>query len=84
MEEASLSTLYGSAEVRDVTFDNEQVFDFDGLKGRLASSSYAPQSGHPNHAPMMEELEAVFRRHERGGHVVVAYDTKVFYGRLAF
>lgn len=84
MEDSSLSTLYGGTEVRTATFDNEQVFDFDGLKGRLASSSYAPQPGHPGHAPMMRELEAVFRRHERAGRVVVAYDTKVFYGRLAF
>jgi len=82
MEEASLSTLYGGAEVRTETFDNEQVFDFEGLRGRLTSSSYAPQPGHPSFAPMMDELEAVFRRHERGGRVSVAYDTKVFYGRL--
>ena len=84
MEETSLSTLYGGAEVRHATFDNEQVFDFEGLRGRLASSSYAPQPGHPKHEPMMRELEAVFHRHERGGRVVVGYDTKVFYGRLAF
>jgi len=84
MEETSLSALYGGGEVRTKTFDNEQVFDFDGLKGRLASSSYAPQPDHPKHAPMMRELEAIFRRHERAGRVVVTYDTKVFYGRLAF
>ena len=84
MEGESLSTLYGGGEVRTKTFDNEQVFDFDGLRGRLASSSYAPEPGHPNHAPMMGALEALFRRHERGGLVTVAYDTKVFYGRLAF
>jgi len=84
MEESSLSTLYGGAEVLTRTFANEQVFDFEGLKGRLASSSYAPQPGHPKHAPMMDELEAIFRRHERAGQVVVTYDTKVFYGRLAF
>jgi SAM-dependent methyltransferase len=82
MEESSLSALFGRAEVRTATFDNEQVFDFDGLRGRLTSSSYAPEPGHPNFEPMMRELEALFRRHERGGRVVVAYDTKVFYGRL--
>jgi SAM-dependent methyltransferase len=84
MEEASLSTLYGGAEVRTAAFGNEQVFDYEGLRGRLASSSYAPQPGHPRHEPMMRELEALFRRHERDGRVVVVYDTKVFYGRLAF
>jgi ubiquinone/menaquinone biosynthesis C-methylase UbiE len=27
------------------TFDNEQVFDFDGLKGRMLSASYMPRNG---------------------------------------
>ena len=81
-EESALSALFGRAEVRRQTFDNEQVFDFDGLRGRLASSSYVPQPGHPNFEPLMRELEALFRRHERAGRVVVEYDTKLFYGRL--
>jgi SAM-dependent methyltransferase len=82
MEEPSFSTLFGGGEIRRATFDNEQVFDFDGLRGRLTSSSYSPEPGHPNFEPMMRELEALFRRHQRAGSVVVTYDTKVFYGRL--
>ena len=81
-EESMLAALYGPSEIRAKTFDNEQVFDFDGLRGRLASASYTPQPGHPNFEPLMRELEALFRRHERDGRVVYAYDTKVFYGRL--
>ncbi len=84
MEESSLSTLYGGAGFRTRDFVNEQVFDFEGLRGRLTSSSYSPEPGHPNFEPMVRALEALFRRHERGGRVVVTYDTKVFYGRLAF
>ncbi|HEV7889528.1 MAG TPA: class I SAM-dependent methyltransferase [Pyrinomonadaceae bacterium] len=80
--EESIKTLFGAGEVRTKTFDNEQVLDFDGLKGRLASASYAPVPGHPNHEPLMRELAALFESHQRGGHVVVEYDTKVFYGRL--
>jgi SAM-dependent methyltransferase len=83
-EESLLAALFGATAPSRETFDNEQVFDFDGLRGRLTSSSYVPQPGHPSHAPMMAALEALFRRHERAGRVVVAYDTKVFYGRLAF
>ena len=80
--EENIKTLFGAGEVRTKTFDNEQVLDFDGLKGRLASASYAPLPGHPNHEPLMSELAALFERHQRGGRVVVEYDTKVFYGRL--
>jgi SAM-dependent methyltransferase len=82
MEESMLAALFGASEPRTRSFDNEQVFDFEGLRGRLTSSSYSPQPGEPNFDPMVRELEAIFRRHEQDGRVVVAYDTKVFYGRL--
>jgi SAM-dependent methyltransferase len=80
--EENIKTLFGPEEVLTKEFDNEQVLDFDGLKGRLTSASYAPLPGHPNHEPMMRELAALFERHRRDGRVVVEYDTKVFYGRL--
>jgi SAM-dependent methyltransferase len=82
MEESALSTLFGATGPRTASFDNEQVFDFEGLRGRLTSSSYSPEPGHPDFDPLMRGLEALFRRHEREGRVVVAYDTKVFYGKL--
>ena len=81
-EESMLAALYGPSEMRAATFDNEQVFDFDGLRGRLTSASYTPQPGHPNFEPMMRELDALFRRHQQNGRVVVPYDTKVFYGKV--
>ncbi|MGH3148407.1 MAG: class I SAM-dependent methyltransferase, partial [Rubrobacter sp.] len=70
----------GSVEV--ASFENSQVFDLDGLKGRLLSSSYVPASGAPGHAEMLRGLESLFRRHERDGKIVFEYDTEVYYGRL--
>ncbi len=66
-----------------VTFPNSQVFDFDGLKGRLRSSSYAPEPGHPQHEPLMRGLRQVFERHARGGRVTFPYLTLVYFGPLA-
>ena len=63
-------------------FDNFQLFDFDGLKGRLLSASYVPLAGHPSHEPMLAELRRVFDAHQQGGRVRVEYDTDVYYGRL--
>jgi SAM-dependent methyltransferase len=81
-EETAINTLFGAGGFRMKEFDNEQVLDFDGLKGRLTSASYAPVPGHPSYEPMMRELAALFERHRRDGRVVVEYDTKVFYGQL--
>ena len=63
-------------------FPNAQVFDFEGLKGRLRSSSYTPGPGHPGFEPMIEEVRNVFDRHQTDGNVIFEYDTKVFYGQL--
>jgi SAM-dependent methyltransferase len=62
-------------------FENEQRFDFDGLKGRLLSSSYIPKEG-PGYDAMMEALAALYKRHATGGQVRVGYETKVYTGVL--
>ena len=64
-------------------FPNQQEFGFEGLKGRLLSSSYAPEAGHPKHMPMLESLRAIFEQYRTGGKVVFEYDTTVYYGQLA-
>ena len=65
------------------SFDNRQRFDFAGVQGRLLSSSYAPEAGHPNHAPMLAELASIFDAYQQHGEIVFEYDTRVYYGQLA-
>jgi ubiquinone/menaquinone biosynthesis C-methylase UbiE len=64
------------------SFPNRQLFDLEGLKGRVLSSSYTPQPTSPEFEPMMKELEIIFSRNERDGFVSFDYDTKVFYGHI--
>ena len=61
---------------------NAQVLDWDGLAGRLRSSSYAPQEGHANYAPMMAALEELFRANQENGSVRMEYATHMYFGRL--
>lgn len=62
------------------TFANEQRFDFDSLKGRLLSSSYAPAEGQPLHEPMIAELRRIFDLHQSAGQVCFEYNTQVHVG----
>jgi hypothetical protein len=64
------------------TFDNRQVLDYDGLLGRLRSSSYVPAEGQPGHREMLDELGRIFSEHESGGRVVMEYETQAYYGAL--
>jgi SAM-dependent methyltransferase len=61
---------------------NEQVLDWDGLSGRLRSSSFALTEGHPNYAPMMAELDRIFRAHQRDGYVRMEYFTRIYFGQM--
>jgi hypothetical protein len=63
--------------------DNKQVLDFEGVKGRLLSSSYSPLPGHPNHDPMVARLNEIFKTYQQDGVVNFLYKTHVYYGRLA-
>jgi SAM-dependent methyltransferase len=63
------------------TLDNRQVFDFDGFKGRLLSTSYIPLPGHPRYDEMIAQARAVFDAHQVDGQVFMDYTTEVFWGR---
>lgn len=64
------------------SFDNEQRFDYTGLRGRLLSSSYVPEAGHPSYEPMLAALEQLFTTHQQAGQVVFEMDTKLYVGKV--
>ena len=72
----------GAAPVALTTLEHHQHFDFDGLRGRLLSSSYAPEPGHLNYEPMLARLAAIFDTYQQGGKVSFDYDTLVYHARL--
>jgi hypothetical protein len=74
--------FFGSDQFRLKQFNNIQVFDYGGVKGRLLSSSYAPEEGHPNFEPMIAELERIFQAYQNEDRVVVEYITQMYYGQL--
>lgn len=76
-----IGNFYHPATYMLKEFPNEQWFDFEGLKGRLLSSSYMPKSG-PAYAPMIGDLRRLFDEYQQGGRVRVGYDTKVYSGVL--
>jgi SAM-dependent methyltransferase len=61
---------------------NHQILDWDSLRGRLRSSSFSPTEGHPNYAPMMEELRKLFDTYQQNGQVRMDYFTRVYYGHV--
>jgi SAM-dependent methyltransferase len=81
-EQAGLDEFFAPGEIRGREFENQQVVDWDGLKGRLMSASYAPKSGEPGHEPMIQDFKKLFAAHQDNDRVMIRYRTRVYWGRL--
>ncbi len=77
----ALQRFFAPDEVKLIEQHNQQTLDFDGLRGRLLSSSYVPKAGE-KHEAMMSELPRLFSSHAENDHVTLEYDTKIYYGHL--
>ncbi|MET6997672.1 class I SAM-dependent methyltransferase [Chitinophaga defluvii] len=80
--DADLFAFYAPAPGQVKTFHNEQVFDFDGVKGRMLSSSYVPTASSPVYEEMLSRLQQIFEQHQVNGKVKFDYETKVYTGML--
>jgi ubiquinone/menaquinone biosynthesis C-methylase UbiE len=78
----ALKEFFGPAPYQERSFDMRQEFGYEGLEGRLLSSSYAPGPDHPQHAAMLRELRRIFEAHAVAGRVAFEYVTRLYYGRL--
>ncbi|MGA8067444.1 MAG: class I SAM-dependent methyltransferase, partial [Terriglobales bacterium] len=53
---AMIHEFFAPMRCEERGFELVQEFDYEGVAGRLLSSSYAPLEGHPSYGPMMAEL----------------------------
>ncbi len=77
-----MENFFGKANSQRRELPNFQEFDFDGLAGRLRSSSYAPKENHANYAPMMAALRELFDANQKIGRVRMDYTTQIYFGQL--
>lgn len=82
-DDAAMERWFGDGLRAAARFPHCQRFDFEGLRGRLLSSSSAPRPGEPGHDAMVSDLHALFLRHAVEGMVDFDYATRVFAGTLA-
>jgi len=80
--EDHMREFFGPSPYASRSLPNSQELDFEGLAGRLRSSSYIPAPDAPNFALMMAELRRIFDAHNQDGRVRLEYSTHIYFGRL--
>ena len=69
-------------DFRQKTFQNAQTVDFEGLKGRILSSSYMPSETDSRFEPMIIELKRLFAKYAENGKIQILYNTNVYYSQF--
>ena len=80
--EEQMKNFFGANEFHAHQVPNFQEFDFDGIAGRLRSSSYMPTPEQPTFTPMMDELRRIFDAHNQAGRIRLEYTTRIYLGQL--
>lgn len=81
LEEKMFSDFF-QTKFQSRTFLNVQTLDFQGLKGRILSSSYMPSETDALFSPMINELKSLFENHAEKGKIQVLYNTNIFFTRI--
>jgi SAM-dependent methyltransferase len=77
-----LAAWFAGGQFQARKLDYHQRFDFEGLKGRLLSSSFMPTESHPDHGPMLARLGEVFDAHQQAGQACIEYDVELYWGHV--
>jgi SAM-dependent methyltransferase len=83
LNHSDLASFFASRSCKVVHFSFQQTFDYEGLEGRLLSSSFVPEPNQPGYEPMLRDLQAMFDAHQKHGKVSFDYETEVYYGQLS-
>jgi len=81
-ETEKMGQFFDAGTFQSHQLNNHQDFDWQGLQGRLRSSSYAPTENHANYRPMITELRRVFDAYQENAMVRMDYFAHVYLGRL--
>lgn len=82
VSEHTVETLFSPNSYFHQSFPNSQSFTFEGLKGRLLSSSFAPSEHEKNFKPMMSRLEKIFKEFNINGQIEFEYICNLYCGKI--
>jgi len=80
---AEIAEFFAGDSMELLHFDYQQKLDFDGLLGRLKSSSYCPDEDTVEYTRLADELRHLFDKHAIEGLLAFEYDTQLYCGPVA-
>ena len=82
IHDGMIEKFFGNDRFHHFEFSNGQLLDFDGLRGRMNSSSYVPAAGTEVYEQLSIDLNDLFAEHEEDGRVSFDYKATLYVGQL--
>lgn len=77
-----IQDFFAPHKFKKFTFHYEQRFDFEGLIGRITSSSYMPNESDENFPQLRKSIVDLFNAHKQNEMVTFAYNTFLYIGQI--
>ena len=80
VDDVAIRQFFHPRTFQKFIFPNCQTFDYEGLKGRLFSSSYTPKEDHSNYEPLILGLRQLFDQYQHNDAIQFEYVTTLYLG----
>jgi ubiquinone/menaquinone biosynthesis C-methylase UbiE len=82
LKETDIKTFFKEESYKTFELKNKQIFSFNGLKGRLFSSSYMPNESSEYYSNIVTDLRKIFNKYSENDEVIFEYRTEIHLGKL--
>jgi len=82
-DKPAVAEFFAPNPLHTKSIKNSQHFDWEGLQGRVLSTSYCPSIDDPKYHAMMQQLRVIYDRYQQHGFVEFLYQTKLYYGHIS-
>lgn len=82
IEKKDFEEFYGVNNYQRHLYPNRQKLDFQGVKGRILSTSYMIGKEDTNYPKMIKKLQIIFHEHQKDGFIDLNYETEMYIGKM--
>jgi len=77
------SDFFGTESYETFHFKNTQQLDYEGIRGRLLSTSYVPTEKSESYPPMIQKLKQIFQKHQKNNLIELNYETIMYLSKIS-
>ncbi len=78
---AYFTDFFGSCCFSVLSVPNQQILDFEGIKGRFLVDCGIPEPGQDGYEEMIGEIKTLFDIYNTSGKIIVSYETEAYAGK---